>query len=449
MKAIKHKMKTIKQKYKILLEITIGIILINQVFTQVLLYQKRNDAHTINIGGKQRTLSQRVYVEASRMYRLDEPESELRSIFQEWKSNHYSLLGSASKNRLTIENETVLKSLNELSGQITFAEKIINSTEDITPKDLTDLYNNQKIFLTEMNENVKILELAARKRLNNIVILEIILMLISMILIIIRVRLVFKPTLKLLENQKEHLTEQKAELLEQKESNEHLSKFANIVTHDLKVPIRGINGFSHLLKRVLSKKEQTKKEQEYLDFIISSTHKMVKLIDDISTFVKVGDSPLKLTKIDLHETITLLLDEFKEGVSIKKGEIITKNLPLEIVADETKLMRVFQNLISNAIKYSKLNIPPIIIISSTESDRYWHFSVQDNGIGIEKEYHEKIFNMFFKLNTNPAIESNGIGLGLVKSAIEKHEGVIECSSTVGEGTIFTFTIAKQLNEIME
>ena len=126
----------------------------------------------------------------------------------------------------------------------------------------------------------------------------------------------------------------------------------------------------------------------------------------------------------------------------KRRETSNECIPKNIVADVSKIQQVFQNLLTNSLKFSQQHIRPEIIISCTEKPTYWQFAIKDNGIGIAPEFQEKIFGMFKRLHSSHEFEGTGIGLALVKKIIEQHQGKIWLESEVNQGTNFFFTIPK-------
>jgi signal transduction histidine kinase len=232
--------------------------------------------------------------------------------------------------------------------------------------------------------------------------------------------------------------EQLQELLKAVESaNKELNDFAYVVSHDLKAPLRGISALSQWLLDDYADKfdEQGKK---YINLLISRVKRMYSLIDGILQYSRVGRIQEESGNVNLNEVVAEVIDIL---TPIKNIQIeIPQELPV-IFCEKTRIEQVFQNLISNAIKF--MDKPQgKITIQCDEDNNYWKFSVADNGRGIEKKHFIKIFQIFQKLSTSQDSDSTGIGLALVKKIVEIYEGEVWVESEVGEGSTFFFTIKK-------
>lgn len=246
-----------------------------------------------------------------------------------------------------------------------------------------------------------------------------------------------------IQKQLESLNTKNQELEKYIESNMQLENFAYIASHDLKAPIRTIISFSQLLKRKL--KDQLQGDtKEYLEFIISSSRNMKDLIEDLLTYSRVNSQSLEQRSINVNNLIELIALENQTVIQETQCKIECQNLPKNLKGDRTKLKQLFQNLITNGIKFHKENQAPEITITATEREKDWLFSVADNGIGIEPQYFERIFILFQKLHTNSEYNGTGLGLAICKKIVAQHKGDIWLESTYGEGTTFFFTIAKEI-----
>jgi len=239
----------------------------------------------------------------------------------------------------------------------------------------------------------------------------------------------------------DELNTKNEELKKYIDSNMQLENFAYITSHDLREPLRTISGFANLLeKKYLGKLDET--ADEYLGYILTSTKNMNALIEDLLIFSRVHTGEHTIEKIDLDDLLFQVVRSL-DGSIKDTGAIVTyENIPETIKANRTKIKQLFQNLISNAIKFRKPDIAPQVIISAKSKGKFWEFIVQDNGIGINEEYFDKIFMIFKRLHTKDQYEGTGIGLSLCKKIVEQHGGEIHPESTVGEGTTFYFTIEK-------
>lgn len=219
--------------------------------------------------------------------------------------------------------------------------------------------------------------------------------------------------------------------------NKEIAQFAYAASHDLQEPLRTISNFSKLLAEKLEKypDEQINK---YMTSISGGANRMSNLIFDLLEYSRIGKEMSK------HETdCDLLVHEILADLSAiieeSGAEIHVKKLPVLTCYD---LKSVFQNLILNAIKFRKTGIPPIVHISSSDTGKEFLFKIKDNGIGIEKEYYDRIFIIFQRLHSRFEYEGTGIGLSQCKKIVELHGGKIWVESELGKGTTFYFTIPK-------
>jgi len=233
-----------------------------------------------------------------------------------------------------------------------------------------------------------------------------------------------------------NLQRQKEKLVKELENrNNELQEYAHIVSHDLKSPLRSIEALVSWLKE--DNKDKLDEASLQNMFLIESTlEKMERLITDILKYSSIGGSPsleenVQLSKL-VEETIQIL--NVPKHIEI----IILKPLP-SIKGDRTMLQQVFQNLLSNAIRFIDKD-KGIINIDVEDKKNYYQFSVQDNGIGIDEKYHDKIFKIFHSINKGK--DSSGIGLSIVKKIIEYHKGKVWLNSEPGVGTTFYFTLRK-------
>jgi signal transduction histidine kinase len=227
--------------------------------------------------------------------------------------------------------------------------------------------------------------------------------------------------------------------LEQK--NSELEQFASTASHDLQEPLRMITGFLTLL----SKKYESlfdEKGKKYIYYAVDGAQRMRKIILDLLAYSKAGQSEDQMEVIDLNEIVDEAHFLYSRRIAEKQAVITSDKLP-SIRMYSSAARQIFQNLISNALKYSKKDMPPRIHISVKESHGYWEFSVADNGIGIDREFFNTIFVVLKRLHSNDEYSGTGIGLAIVKKIIEQCGGTIWLTSEEGEGSVFYFTILKQ------
>lgn len=237
------------------------------------------------------------------------------------------------------------------------------------------------------------------------------------------------------------LESKNAELEKYIESNIQLQQFAHIASHDLKSPIRTITSFLGLLKRgVYASLDGSQKD--YLDLSIASAKDMFDLVNDLLSYSEVNSLKLNLTNIDTHALLEKVIRNLDTNIKEKKAEIQLINIPDSLIGDPLKLRQVFQNLIANALKFVKPNECPRVRVCCEEWPKEWLFKVKDNGIGLDKEFKEKIFEPFVQLNNKKDYSGTGLGLSLCQKIVEKHEGKIWADTNSDGGTTFYFTIKK-------
>jgi PAS domain S-box-containing protein len=241
----------------------------------------------------------------------------------------------------------------------------------------------------------------------------------------------------------DHLVEQLSR------SNSSLEEFAYASSHDLQAPLRKIGYFIEQLKKELG--EQLKgKSLEIVKRIESSTGRMQKLIDDLLTFSYISKGTGEVAEVDLNQQVKEVLEDLELEVAEKRVKITVERLPM-VRGNGRQFHQFFQNLIGNAIKYTKADVVPVIQISSYEvtgreaqarlpaedADKKYHLiQLTDNGIGFEQEYAEDIFKVFTRLHNASDYPGTGVGLSIVQKVVENHNGYIWAESKPGEGASF-------------
>lgn len=230
--------------------------------------------------------------------------------------------------------------------------------------------------------------------------------------------------------------EQTKNELEQK--NKELSQFAYLASHDLKEPLRTISSFTEILQEDYLEKLD-KEGEKLLSFISKATKRMRGLIDVLLDYSKLGQGK-ELVEINCSNMVAEIQEDLSVVINERDASLEVGELPT-VKGFKTELRMLFQNLISNAIKFNQPGVPPKVSITAEEKDG-WTFSVKDNGIGISEANQEKIFSLFERLHTEKEYEGTGIGLGHCKKIIELHKGKLWVESVEGEGSTFYFNIPK-------
>jgi len=214
--------------------------------------------------------------------------------------------------------------------------------------------------------------------------------------------------------------------------NRELESFAYSVSHDLRAPLRNIDGFSKILMDDYAA-DLPEKARHYLMRVRNGTSRMSMLIDDILSFSRIGRAELNLRKMPAIAMVKNVLEHFSGEIEKRGVSVILEDLP-EINCDPVLMQSLFSNLISNALKYSRNTDSPKIIIGFDQMRKLIY--VRDNGIGFEMQYHDKIFQIFQRLHLPEEYEGTGIGLAIVRRIAERHHGRIWAESEPGKGSTF-------------
>jgi len=228
---------------------------------------------------------------------------------------------------------------------------------------------------------------------------------------------------------------QKADELQR--SNLELKQFAYVASHDLQEPLRNLVSCVQLLEKKF--KEQLGAEADkYIGYAVDSAARMQALIEALLAYSRLGTLAKPFKLVDCQKVLKLSLANLRTAISESEAAITHDSLP-KLMADETQMLQLFQNLLGNAIKF-RAGPGPKIHVSAAMRDTEWLFTVQDNGIGIEKDYSDRIFSIFQRLHTRAEYEGTGIGLAIAKKIVERHGGRIWVESEYGKGSTFHFTI---------
>jgi signal transduction histidine kinase len=225
--------------------------------------------------------------------------------------------------------------------------------------------------------------------------------------------------------------------------NQELDRFAHTVSHDIAGPLTTIVGYAAYLESKYAPQLDTK-GQDCIKGVRKGATRLNILIKDMMELTKMSRVKNPYSRIFIQEVVDASKANCDFMIQQSKAEIsIEKPLP-EIVGDRVKLTAVFSNLINNSIKFAKPSVPPIVKIGWNETREGYEFYVQDNGIGIDPNHHQDIFNIFKRLNKGDENSGSGVGLTIVKAAVEDHGGQVRVESALGQGAKFIFTIPKNL-----
>jgi PAS domain S-box-containing protein len=223
-------------------------------------------------------------------------------------------------------------------------------------------------------------------------------------------------------------------------SNEDLAEFAYIASHDLQEPLRMVASYTQLLSKRYKGKLDADAD-DFIAFAVDGASRMQRLIKDLLTYSRVGTKGGQLLDSSSEEALQQALRNLRGAIE-ESGAVVTHDPLPAVLADETQLIQLFQNLIGNAIKYRNGGIPQIHISASKTEAKKWTFAVRDNGLGIDAQYFDKIFGMFQRLHKREEFAGTGIGLAICKKIVERHGGSISVASELGRGSTFRFGLSE-------
>ena len=231
------------------------------------------------------------------------------------------------------------------------------------------------------------------------------------------------------------LLQKTAELLR---SNRDLEQFAYVASHDLQEPLRMVTSYTQLLARRY-KGQLSEEADDFIRFAVDGAIRMQALINALLSYSRVDTRGKPFVPCDTGVVIGHALENLKVAIAESGAVFECSSLPT-VIGDPVQLMQLFQNLLGNAIKFRSPDRPPEIRISALEDGDGWRFRVEDNGIGIDPQFFERIFVIFQRLHTKEEYPGTGIGLAMCKRIVERHGGSIGVSSNPGEGAVFSFTL---------
>jgi light-regulated signal transduction histidine kinase (bacteriophytochrome) len=229
-------------------------------------------------------------------------------------------------------------------------------------------------------------------------------------------------------------------------ANKELESFSYSISHDLRAPLRHIDGFARMLLED-TRDELDAEPRRYLQTIIDSTRRMGLLIDDLLAFSRLGRKPLAMQMVNMHELVKSAVGEIKANNDGRHGDVDIQVAPLPPVAGDHALLRqVWTNLISNAVKYSEPRKDQArIVVSGEQKGDHMHYWIRDNGVGFDMRYADKLFGVFQRLHPQEEFEGTGVGLAIVQRIVNRHGGQVSATADVGQGACFSFELP--INEV--
>jgi len=227
-------------------------------------------------------------------------------------------------------------------------------------------------------------------------------------------------------------------------SNSELKKFAYVTSHDLQAPLNQVVNYVQLLERRY-KTQLDEDARELINYAVEGVSLMQSLIDDVLNYSKIDTQPIAVAPIPMESSLEVALSNLRQEIT-ETGAIITHDTLPTVIADHTQMVQIFLNLISNSIKFHS-HEPLKIHIGVEKLADEWLFSLRDNGIGIDPQFHQRIFIIFQRLHVREEYPGTGVGLAICKKIMERHQGRIWVDSQPNQGTTFYFTIPLQENKI--
>ena len=236
-------------------------------------------------------------------------------------------------------------------------------------------------------------------------------------------------------HQREQALEETVDQLQQ--SNDRLKQFAYAASHDLQEPLRMVSSYVQLLESQYAD-ELDEEAREYIDFAVDGADRMRAMVDDLLAYSRVEQSDGEFEPVECDFVLERVVDDLQVQMEENGAEVTVESLPT-VAADCEQLEQLFRNLVSNGIKYSGDDPPRVEVTAEQQADR-WEFSVADNGIGIDPDKTDRIFEVFKRLHHDDEYSGTGIGLSLCQEIVENHGGDIWVESEPGEGSTFSFTL---------
>jgi signal transduction histidine kinase len=223
-----------------------------------------------------------------------------------------------------------------------------------------------------------------------------------------------------------------------RKSNQELEQFAYVASHDLQEPLRKVQAFSDRLANKYAH-QLDDDGKLYISRMQDASNRMRTLIQDLLMFSRIRSKGQEFTQVDLNEIVRGVVSDLEVRLEQSGGRVEVDTLPT-VLADPLQMRQVFQNLIGNALKFKKSGVAPVVKVMYKPKDKTHRIVVQDNGIGFEKQYSEKVFEIFQRLHGRSEFEGTGMGLAIVKKILERHVGSIRAESELGKGARFILTL---------
>lgn len=220
-------------------------------------------------------------------------------------------------------------------------------------------------------------------------------------------------------------------------SNVDLQQFAYVASHDLQEPLRAVSNYCQLMEKNYSS-QLDERAMRWLQFVVNGARRMQTLVRDLLTYARVDNKSESWITVDSYSVCRLAIENLSQAIKEAEAEVTVGKLPI-VWADATQLEALFQNLIGNAVKF-RGERRPRVSITAQRVEKNWQFAVSDNGIGIQPEFQERVFEIFKRLDSQDRYSGTGIGLAICKRIVERYDGRIWVESQFGQGSTFFFTL---------
>ncbi len=319
---------------------------------------------------------------------------------------------------------------------------------------LMNVQDDFRVYKEQEQERVRQQELIQLKQSQRLLLFQLLLLIVSLLFLSMLGFIYFKlqkgkiKAEKTLNNQLQQQNLEKERLLKRIErKNQELITFSNIMTHDLKAPLHNISAFTGLIQKQLENGFHKDKITKYLSFIDSSADSMTVLIQDLLLYSKIDLEEREFSNVALNDIVKLVLPAFSYDINASNVTLNIETLPA-VYGDKSLLKTVFHNLISNGIKYQPKNQPdyqPKVNVWAVEEQQQYHIFVEDNGIGIDPKYVDKLFKPFVRFHSSKEYAGTGLGMSICERIMTNHKGSIQLEHTSPEGSRFKLTFPKVEN----
>lgn len=238
------------------------------------------------------------------------------------------------------------------------------------------------------------------------------------------------------------IRELRQQIVDLQQSNQDLEHFAYVASHDLQSPLRTVEGYLGIIRQKLKEEDLTEEVNGYFEHVTLGVKRLQQLIKDLLEYSRAGRMEERAT-IQVHPMLEIVKYNLRQSIQQAEVKFITEDLPERISGHRMGITQLFQNLLSNAIEFGPETGTNHIRIQASEDERYWHFSVADEGIGIAEKDQQRIFELFTRLQPREKEDKGtGIGLALCKRIVDSHGGKIWVESEPDQGSTFHFSIRK-------